>query len=100
MDMSRPRFKHLNLLAAATLNLLVLSGSFGLDGDNLGVAKSSLEESEERAEVEDSEDEVGIVCNGVPIVTTKTLHIGFILCHASPLTAHSWRWCSRGPPLS
>jgi hypothetical protein len=98
--MSRPRAQVLNLLAAATLSLLVLSSTLGVYGDHLGVPKSSSEESEERAEVEDGDDVEGVVSDGVTIVTAKTLHIDFKLCHASPLTAHAWRWCSRGPPLS
>lgn len=89
-------------LLAASVGLLAIIASVLLRPDAQVVGEASESETEFRVEVDDIDDldDIETVLSlGISIASTSPTSRGFELRHESPLIAHLWRWCSRGPPL-
>jgi hypothetical protein len=94
---------HKTTLLAASVGLLAIIGSVLLRPDAQVVGEASESETEFRVEVDDIDDldDIETVLSpGISLASTGSTSRGFEFRHESPLVAHLWRWCSRGPPLA
>ncbi len=95
------RAHNLTSLMVATLSLWMLLGTLAISGDDPAlVPKSSSGESEERIDTDDVDDDDAIVGVGISVVDAISHYIQLEPHRDNPLHAHTWRWCSRGPPLA
>ena len=93
--MKRLRSHTLALFITTTLSLLTLFGNVAFDGEVPEAPKSSAEEIDDRVEADDDDAMIGDV---ISVVHFNSLCVPLESPHDSPLLAHGWRWCSRGPP--